>query len=58
MNSELKFSSAAFGLGAGIFFIGYALFEVPSNLILAGIPAGATVAGRGSLEDRAFARRT
>jgi MFS transporter, ACS family, tartrate transporter len=35
MNSELNFSSAAFGLGAGIFFIGYALFEVPSNLILA-----------------------
>ena len=34
MNSELRFSSAAFGLGAGIFFIGYALFEVPSNLIL------------------------
>ena len=39
MNSELKFSSAAFGLGAGIFFIGYALFEVPSNLILARVGA-------------------
>ena len=35
MNGELKFSSAAFGLGAGIFYIGYSLFEVPSNLILA-----------------------
>jgi len=34
MNSELEFSSAAFGLGAGIFFLGYALCEVPSNLIL------------------------
>jgi MFS transporter, ACS family, tartrate transporter len=39
MNSELRFSSAAFGLGAGIFFIGYALFEVPSNLILARVGA-------------------
>ena len=39
MNSELKFSSAAFGLGAGIFFIGYALFEVPSNLILVRVGA-------------------
>jgi ACS family tartrate transporter-like MFS transporter len=34
MNGELRFSSATFGFGAGIFFIGYALFEVPSNLIL------------------------
>jgi len=31
--SEAKFSSA-YGLGAGLFFIGYFLFEVPSNLIL------------------------
>lgn len=34
MNSDLGFTSAAFGLGSGIFFIGYLLFEVPSNLIL------------------------
>ena len=34
MNSDLKFSSAAFGLGSGIFFAGYCLFEVPSNIIL------------------------
>jgi ACS family tartrate transporter-like MFS transporter len=34
MNKDLEFSNLAFGLGAGIFFIGYALFEVPSNLIL------------------------
>ena len=33
-NSDLKFSSAAFGLGSGIFFAGYCLFEVPSNIIL------------------------
>lgn len=34
MNEDLGLSQAAFGLGAGIFFIGYFLFEVPSNLIL------------------------
>lgn len=31
MKSELGFSDAVYGLGAGIFFIGYFLFEVPSN---------------------------
>ena len=39
MNQDLGFSSQAFGLGAGIFFIGYALFEVPSNLLLVKIGA-------------------
>jgi len=39
MNSELKFSSAAYGFGAGIFFLSYSLFEVPSNLILARLGA-------------------
>ncbi|MGC1523373.1 MAG: MFS transporter [Steroidobacteraceae bacterium] len=34
MNRDLGFSPYVYGLGAGIFFIGYALFEVPSNLIL------------------------
>jgi ACS family tartrate transporter-like MFS transporter len=34
MNRDLGFSPFVYGLGAGIFFIGYALFEVPSNLIL------------------------
>jgi ACS family tartrate transporter-like MFS transporter len=34
MNSDLGFSSAAFGFGSGVFFVGYCLFEVPSNLIL------------------------
>ncbi len=34
MNSDLHFSGAVYGLGAGIFFAGYAVFEVPSNLIL------------------------
>jgi MFS transporter, ACS family, tartrate transporter len=39
MNRELGFSAEVFGLGAGIFFIGYFLFEVPSNLILEKIGA-------------------
>jgi MFS transporter, ACS family, tartrate transporter len=34
MNAELKFSPTVFGWGAGIFFIGYFIFEVPSNLAL------------------------
>jgi len=34
MNSDLAFSASAFGFGSGVFFIGYCLFEVPSNLIL------------------------
>jgi sugar phosphate permease len=34
MNRDLGFSSAAFGFGAGVFFVGYALLEVPSNLAL------------------------
>src|SRR5437763_330497 len=34
MNADLRFSAAAYGLGAGLFFIGYFFFEVPSNIIL------------------------
>ena len=34
MSEELGFSDSVYGLGAGIFFIGYFLFEIPSNLIL------------------------
>ncbi|HEU4722932.1 MAG TPA: MFS transporter [Gemmatimonadaceae bacterium] len=34
MNADVGLSATAYGLGAGIFFIGYFLFEVPSNLIL------------------------
>ncbi|TLX56499.1 MFS transporter [Stutzerimonas nosocomialis] len=33
LNADLGISAAAYGLGAGIFFLGYALLEVPSNLI-------------------------
>jgi D-galactonate transporter len=34
MNADLGLSAAAYGLGAGLFFIGYFFFEVPSNIIL------------------------
>ncbi|HUO57509.1 MAG TPA: MFS transporter, partial [bacterium] len=34
MKADLGFGDAVYGLGAGIFFIGYTFFEVPSNLLL------------------------
>jgi D-galactonate transporter len=34
MALDLKFSNTVYGLGAGLFFIGYFIFEVPSNIIL------------------------
>ncbi len=34
MEADLGIGAAAYGLGAGLFFIGYALFEVPSNILL------------------------
>ncbi|MES2530182.1 MAG: MFS transporter [Pseudomonadota bacterium] len=43
MKDQLGFSDAMFGLGAGIFFIGYAIFEIPSNLMLARIGVRATL---------------
>ncbi|KIG01643.1 MFS transporter [Caballeronia concitans] len=42
MQSDLGFSDAAYGVGAGIFFIGYVLFEIPSNLLLPKIGARLT----------------
>jgi D-galactonate transporter len=44
MSVDLKFSETVYGLGAGIFFIGYAFFEVPSNLLLEKIGARKTIA--------------
>ncbi len=34
MNADIGLSAAAYGIGSGIFFIGYVLFEVPSNVML------------------------
>ncbi|WP_454738299.1 MFS transporter [Cupriavidus necator] len=42
MQSELGFSDAAYGVGAGIFFLGYVLFELPSNLLLPKVGARKT----------------
>lgn len=42
MQSDLGFSDAAYGVGAGIFFLGYVLFELPSNLLLPKIGARKT----------------
>jgi ACS family tartrate transporter-like MFS transporter len=39
MNKDLGFDDAVYGFGAGVFFVGYALFEVPSNLVLARVGA-------------------
>lgn len=39
MNQELGLSDAAYGFGAGIFFLGYVLFQVPSSLLLARVGA-------------------
>jgi MFS family permease len=34
MKQELGFSNAAYGFGAGVFFLGYFVFEIPSNIAL------------------------
>ena len=39
MQQDVGISDAVYGLGAGIFFLGYVLFEVPSNLLLTRIGA-------------------
>jgi D-galactonate transporter len=44
MNRDLGLGDAEFGLGAGVFFIGYFLFEIPSNLILERVGARAWIA--------------
>ncbi|MFJ4290916.1 MFS transporter [Cupriavidus sp. NPDC089707] len=44
MLDQLKFSDTVYGLGAGIFFIGYFLFEVPSNVLMHRIGAKKTLA--------------
>lgn len=43
MKQTLPFDDAVYGLGAGVFFIGYFLFEVPSNLLLEKIGARKTL---------------
>ena len=44
MNQDLGLSPAVYGFGAGVFFLGYVLFEVPSNLVLARLGARVWIA--------------
>jgi MFS family permease len=44
MAGDLKFTDAVYGFGAGIFFIGYFIFEVPSNVILERVGARVWIA--------------
>ncbi|SDK45164.1 Sugar phosphate permease [Pseudomonas delhiensis] len=43
MKTSLGFSDAVYGLGAAMFFVGYVLFEVPSNMLLQRIGARLTI---------------
>src|SRR6516225_8031961 len=45
MEQTLPFDDAIYGLGAGMFFVGYFLFGVPSNLLLERIGARKTLLG-------------
>src|SRR6201995_1023423 len=40
MQQALQFSDSVYGFGAGIFFIGYFIFEIPSNVMLHRVGAG------------------
>lgn len=39
MNAELGFSATVYGIGAGVFYLAYALFEIPSNMLLTRVGA-------------------
>ena len=43
MLNDLGFSESVYGLGAGLFFIGYLIFEVPSNLYMMRVGAKKTI---------------
>ena len=44
MQTALQFSDSVYGFGAGIFFIGYFIFEIPSNVMLHRVGAGRWIA--------------
>jgi MFS transporter, ACS family, tartrate transporter len=44
LNAALHFDPTVFGLGAGIFFLGYFIFEIPSNLIMQRVGARVWIA--------------
>jgi MFS transporter, ACS family, phthalate transporter len=43
LSNDLGLSDAAYGLGVGLFFVGYILFEVPSNIVMERIGARKTI---------------
>lgn len=45
MNADLGFSPAVFGLGGGVLFVGYLLFQIPANAILACLGARLWMSG-------------
>jgi len=49
MNKELGLSAAAYGMSFTVFYVTYALFEVPSNLVLARVGARLWIAHHGDL---------
>src|SRR5262245_64461206 len=44
LQKDLGLSDTAYGIGAGLFFLGYCLFEIPSNLILERVGARVWIA--------------
>jgi MFS family permease len=40
MNQDLGFSASVYGFAAGVFFISYAMFQIPANVLLERIGAG------------------
>jgi len=44
MNADLGFSATVYGIGGGVFFLSYALFEIPSNMLLERIGARVWIA--------------
>jgi D-galactonate transporter len=44
MQQALQFSDSVYGFGAGIFFVGYFIFEIPSNVLLHKVGAGRWIA--------------
>jgi MFS transporter, ACS family, tartrate transporter len=45
MNSDLGFSPSAYGFGAGLFFVGYLLFQIPASIVLARVGARRAIIG-------------
>jgi len=49
MQQDLSMSDAVYGVGAGIFFLGYFIFEIPANMMMQRLEPGSGSAHHGSL---------